>query len=82
MPEGSAFRGAALNGLKLLIGDEEVEAPAGLPPVPPPVKLALLGPIGRDPSVKAQVLEVQMQLPAMGSQKGVEQLVGTRVTNK
>jgi hypothetical protein len=33
--------------------------------------------MGREVSEKAQVLAVQMQLPAMGSQKGVEQLEGT-----
>jgi hypothetical protein len=33
--------------------------------------------MGRESSVKAQVEEVQRHFPATGSQKGVEQLVGT-----
>jgi len=48
------------------------------PPRPPPVRFAPLAPMGLDWSVKAQVLEVQMHLSPMGSQKGVEQLAGSR----
>ena len=33
--------------------------------------------MGRESSVKAHVEAVQMHFPAMGSQKGVEQLAGT-----
>jgi hypothetical protein len=33
--------------------------------------------MGRELSVKAQVEDVQMQLPLIGSQKGVEQFDGT-----
>ena len=43
-------------------------------PVPPPVRLAPLGPIGRDVSVNAHVEDVQMHSPLIGSQNGVEQL--------
>ena len=74
-PAGTdAGRGAPLKGLY----DEVAEALDPDPPVPPPVKLAPLGPIGRELSVNAHELEVQMHCPAMGSQNGVEQLVGRR----
>ena len=39
-------------------------------------------PIDLAVSVKAQVVEVQMQLPLIGSQKGVEQLVGTGASHE
>ena len=42
-----------------------------------PVRFAPLGPIGRDVSVNAQVEDVQMHSPLIGSQNGVEQLAGT-----
>jgi len=72
-PAGTdAGRGAPLKGLY----DEVAEALD--PPVPPPVKLAPLAPIGRELSVKAHELDVQMHCPATGSQKGVEQFVGKR----
>lgn len=38
-----------------------------------------LTPIGRELSANAQVDDVQIQFPAMGSQNGVEQLAGTRL---
>jgi hypothetical protein len=34
--------------------------------------------MGRDASVKAQVLAVHRHFPAIGSQNGVEQLAGTK----
>lgn len=72
-PAGTdAGRGAPLKGLYDDVAD-------GFdPPVPPPVKLAPLAPIGRELSVNAHELDVQMHCPAMGSQKGVEQFVGKR----
>ena len=42
-----------------------------------PVRFAPLGPIGREVSVKAQVEDVQMHSPLIGSQNGVEQFEGT-----
>lgn len=63
-----------MKGTKL----DEAAPLAAEPPVPPPVKFAPFGPIGRELSENWHVLEVQMHCPATGSQKGVEQFVGKR----
>jgi len=73
-PAGINGSGAPLNGTKL----DDAAPLAAEPPVPPPVKLAPFGPIGRELSVNWHVLDVQMHCPATGSQKGVEQLEGKR----
>jgi hypothetical protein len=38
--------------------------------------------MGRELSANAHVFDVQMQLPAIGSQNGVEQLTGTGCSKK
>jgi len=73
-PAGINGSGALLKGTKL----DEAPPLAAEPPVPPPVKFAPFGPIGRELSENWHVLEVQMHCPATGSQKGVEQFVGKR----
>jgi len=73
-PAGIKGSGAPLKGTKL----DDAEPLAEEPPVPPPVKLAPFGPIGRELSLNWHVLDVQMHCPATGSQKGVEQLEGKR----
>lgn len=55
-----------------------VGVPVSDPPVPPPVKFAPLGPIGRDSSVNWHAEDVQRHLAPIGSQKGVLQLAGRR----
>jgi len=72
MPEGIGTADAPLKGTNVAVA-------LGLePPVPPPVKFWPLAPMGRELSVNAQVLDVHRHCPAIGSQKGVEQLVGKR----
>lgn len=73
-PAGTRGTEAPLKGTKL----DKAEALAADPPVPPPVKLAPFGPIGRELSVNWHVDDVHMQFPAIGSQNGVEQLEGNR----
>ena len=54
----------------------DASAPS-LEPIWSSVRFAPLGPIAREVSVKAQVEDVQMHSPLIGSQKGVEQFAGT-----
>jgi len=51
------------------------------PPVPPPVRFAPFGPIGRELSVNAHELSVHRHCPLIGSQNGVEQFAGKRERN-
>ena len=60
--------GSALSDALDELSDEETWSP---------VRFAPLGPIGREVSVKAQVEDVQMHSPLIGSQNGVEQFEGT-----
>lgn len=49
-----------------------------MPPVPPPVRFAPFGPMGRESSVKAQELSLHKHCPLIGSQNGVAQSAGKR----
>ena len=76
-PAGSAAEGAApLNGTNGVLLLDAPEPSVEL--IWSPVRFAPLGPIGRESSTNEHELEVQMHLPSIGSQKGVEQLAGRR----
>jgi hypothetical protein len=66
---------APLNGVYDVGLAEAEDELAGDAPVPPPVRSAPFGPIGRETS---SVLPFGRQVPATGSQNAVEQFEGSR----